>query len=78
MRWLRKRKKNKKTCDPALESAREDTHQSLTSARSRRDAEVRRLHEERADVVDPLRRVQMSNHLAELGERAFQRRRREA
>jgi hypothetical protein len=66
-------KRNKKERDPALDEATAQVVQSLTTARKRRDTEQRRLQEERGEVVQPLRQIHASNHLADLALQALRR-----
>jgi uncharacterized lipoprotein YajG len=60
--------------DPALTAAHVDVRVSMAAAEQRRDTEVAKLHEERSEVVQPLRAVRNTNHLAELANRALLRR----
>jgi hypothetical protein len=72
MPWFRKKKD--KAPDPALAQAQERTIASLAAARRQRDSEQRRLHDERSTVVQPLKDIHASNHLADLALQALRRR----
>jgi hypothetical protein len=71
MSWFRNKRK---AADPALAVAQERTVASLAAARRQRDSEQRRLHDERSTVVQPLREIHASNHLADLALQALRRR----